>query len=75
MKKYSKKWWKEWFKKSTVRALWTFGQVLLAQVSVEGVALLNVDWKSVLLVSLISGIISYIKSFVVGLPELEENNE
>lgn len=72
MKKYTKNWWKEWLKKSTIRALWTFGQVLLAQVSVEGVALLNVDWKSVLLVSLISGIISYIKSFVVGLPELEE---
>lgn len=72
MVKYSKIWWKEWFKKASIRALWTFGQVFLASVSVEGVALLNVEWGKTLLVCLISAGISYIKSFVIGIPEIEE---
>ena len=72
MIKYSKAWWKAWFKKASIRALYTFAEVLVASVSVEGVALLNVEWGKTLLVCLISAIISYVKSFVVGIPEIEE---
>ncbi len=72
MRKYSKKWWKEWFTKASIRALHTFLEVLISMVSVEGFALLEVQWGKTLLVCLISALLSYAKSFVVGIPELEE---
>jgi hypothetical protein len=75
MKKYSKKWWKEWFIKSSIRALFTFSQGLLGMTIVDVKELLNLDWIKILLTCLIMALLSYAKSIVVGMPELEESNE
>lgn len=72
MEKYSKKWWKEWFKKSTIRALYTFAEGLVGMTTVEGFQLLELDWIKILLTCLIMALLSYAKNLVVGLPELEE---
>ena len=71
MKKYSKKWWKEWFIKSSIRALFTFSQGLLGMTIVDAKELLNLDWIKILLTCLIMALLSYAKSIVVGMPELE----
>lgn len=71
MKKYSKKWWKEWFKKSSIRALFTFSQGLLGMTIVDVKELVNLDWIKILLTCLIMALLSYAKSIVVGMPELE----
>ena len=53
------------------RALWTMGQTALGSI---GAARLmeEVDWKFVLSASILAGIVSLIKSYVVGLPEAGE---
>ena len=75
MKKYSKKWWKEWFIKSSIRALYTFSQGLLGMTIADVGELLNLDWIKILSTCLIMALLSYAESIVVGMPELEENNE
>ena len=72
MKKYSKEWWKEFLIKSSIRALYTFAQGLLAMTAVDSVNLLQLDWSKILLTCLIMALLSYAKSVIVGLPELEE---
>ena len=71
MKKYSKEWWKEWFIKSSIRALYTFAEGLIGMTAVDGFQLLELDWLRILLTCLIMALLSYAKNFVVGLPELE----
>lgn len=71
MKKYSKEWWKEWFIKSSIRALYTFAEGLIGMTAVDGFQLLELDWIRILLTCLIMALLSYAKNFVVGLPELE----
>lgn len=71
MKKYSKEWWKEWFKKSTIRALYTFAEGLVGMTAVDGFQLLELDWIRILLTCLMMALLSFAKNFVVGLPELE----
>ena len=75
MKKFSKKWWKEWFGKASIRALYTFIQGLIGMTTVEGFQLLQLDWIKILLTCIIMALLSYAKSLLVGLPELEESNE
>lgn len=72
MKKYSKQWWKEWFLKSSIRAIYTFSQGLIAMTVADGFDLLSLDWVKILLTCLIMAVLSYAKSFVMGLPEMEE---
>lgn len=72
MKKYSKQWWKEWFLKSSIRAIYTFSQGLIAMTVADGFDLLKLDWVKILLTCLIMAALSYAKSFVMGLPEMEE---
>ena len=72
MKKYSKQWWKEWFLKSSIRAIYTFSQGLIAMTVADGFDLLKLDWVKILLTCLIIAALSYAKSFVMGLPEMEE---
>lgn len=72
MKKYSKEWWKEWFFKSSIRAIYTFSQGLIAMTVADGFDLLKLDWVKILLTCLIMAILSYAKSFVMGLPEMED---
>ena len=70
MKKFSKEWWKEWFFKASIRALYTFAQGLLAMTAVDSFQLLELDWSKILITCLIMVILSYAKSIVIGLPEL-----
>lgn len=74
MKKFSKKWWKEWFKRASIRALFTFSQGLLGMTIVDVGELLNLDWIKILSTCLIMALLSYAKSIVVGMPELEVEN-
>ena len=71
MKKYSKEWWKEWLKKASVRALITFAEGILGLATADGFDLLNLDWGKILLASLIMAGLSYARSLVFGIPELE----
>lgn len=71
MKKYSKEWWKEWLKKASVRALITFAEGILGLATADGFDLLNLDWGKILLASLIMSGLSYARSLVFGIPELE----
>lgn len=71
MKKYSKEWWKEWFIKSSIRALYTFAEGLIGMTAVDGFQLLELDWVKILLTCFVMAILSYAKNFVIGLPELE----
>lgn len=76
MEKYTKEWWKRWFCRATIRAGHAFGQTFLGFVLVDGWSntfkLLELDWIRIIAVCVIATIISYVKSFVVGVPELEE---
>ena len=73
MKRFSKEWWKHWFCRATIRALHSFFQALGAMTVVEGTFdLLNLDWGKILLTCLIVALLSYGKSFLVGVPEVEE---
>lgn len=69
--KHSKEWWKEWFIKSSIRALYTFAEGLVGMTAVDGFKLLELDWAKILLTCLIMALLSYAKNLVVGLPELE----
>lgn len=70
--KHTKEWWKEWFIKASIRALYTFSQGLLGMTLAEGFDLLKLDWGKILLTCLIMAGLSYAKSYVMGLPELEQ---
>ena len=74
MRKFSKQWLLEFIKVSTVRAVWTFCQTLTSMVAMDNLDLLKVDWKTILLTSLISAMLSYAKSFIVSVPEMELMN-
>lgn len=74
MERFSKDWWIEFIRVSTIRALWTFCQTLMSLVAVDNMNLLKVEWKMVLLTSLISAMLSYAKSFIVSVPEMELMN-
>ncbi len=74
MEKFSKKWWAEWFKLASIRALHTFCQTLLGLVTASGTELLKLNWKEILITCLITALYSYAKSFVIGVPEMELNN-
>ena len=58
-----------WVKASAVRALKTVAQTAVSMLTV-GQMVTDVDWVSVLSVSLVAGFISILTS-VAGLPELE----
>lgn len=72
MKRYSLDWWKEWLIKSSIRALYTFAQGLIGMTIVDAGELLSLDWGKILITCLIMALLSYAKSIVVGLPELED---
>ena len=61
--------WKQWFKAAGVRAIKTVAQAAVATIGTT-TAMHLVDWKLVLSISLLSGIVSMLTS-IAGLPELE----
>ena len=62
--------WREWGKAAGIRALKTIAQCALSMVSV-GMALSDIDIKSVASVSLVAGVCSLLTS-IAGLPEVKE---
>lgn len=60
--------WKEWAKAAVIRALRTFAQAAIAQITV-GYRFSDIDWLSVLSVSGVAAVISILTS-LAGLPEV-----
>ena len=59
----------EFWKRAGIRALHTMAQAALAYIGTASI-LSEVDWKLVISTSILAGIISILKSLVVGLPEV-----
>lgn len=59
---------KELFKAAFIRAAHTFLQSVVGMLTV-GKAITDFDWKGIILVSLTTALISFIKSLLVGMPE------
>ena len=59
---------KDWFIAALKRAIHTMAQVALAYV-VVGKGFADIDWLSVASVAGVAGIVSFLKSIVVGVPE------
>lgn len=62
---------KKWLKAAGIRALYTVAETALGIIG--GSKLFSqVNWKVVLSASILSGIVSILKSIAIGLPELEK---
>ena len=62
---------KKWIKAASIRAIYTIAETALGIIG--GSKLFSeVNWKIVISASLLSGIVSILKSVVVGLPEIEK---
>lgn len=59
---------KELFKAAFIRAAHTFLQSVVGMLTV-GKAITDFDWKGIILVSLTTALISFIKSLLIGTPE------
>lgn len=66
---------KEILKRATIRALYTIGEVIIATIPTTAKTLGDVDWLLVISSSLLAGLLSFIKSMIVGMPEVEEVEE
>ncbi|MBO7614778.1 MAG: hypothetical protein J6T15_03685 [Bacilli bacterium] len=62
---------KEKMIKALIRALYTIGEVIIASIPTTAATLGDVDWITVASTSLLAGLISFIKSMLVGMPEAE----
>ena len=61
---------KAWFKAAGIRALRTVVQAAIAAIG-SGTMFSNIDWKLVVITSLLAGLLSILTS-VAGLPEIKE---
>lgn len=66
---------KEILKRAAIRALYTIGEVIIATIPTTAKTLGDVDWLLVISSSLLAGLLSFIKSMIVGMPEVEEVEE
>ena len=62
---------KAWFKAAGIRALRTVAQAAIAAIG-SGTMFSNIDWKLVVITSLLAGLLSILTS-VAGLPEIKES--
>ena len=60
---------KEKLKYALIRALYTIGETAIATIPTTAKLLEDVDWWIVISSSLLAGLISFIKSMVIGMPE------
>ena len=65
---------KEFVRAATIRAIRTWAQSVLSLVTV-GIGFFDVDWKTVVSVSITSMLISYLTSIATGLPETNETGK
>ena len=68
----NKNYFRDWIKAAGIRAIKTIAQCALSMVSV-GMTLSDIDFKSVVSVSLVAGVCSLLTS-IAGLPEVKEIN-
>lgn len=61
----------EWIKDAAILAVKTIAQTMLSMVTV-GQAVMDVNWRNVVSVSLVAGFISILTS-IVGLPEIDND--
>ena len=59
-------------KHSIIRALYTIGETFLATIPTSAVVLSDVNWLYVVSSSLLAGLISFVKSILIGLPEVKD---
>ena len=64
---------KEWIKKAGIRAIKTMAQTAVSLLTV-GTAITDVDWFTVLCVSLTAGVASILTS-IAGIPEVGADND
>lgn len=62
--------WKEWLKAALIRAVRTFAQAAIAQVTV-GYRFSEIDWLAVISISGVAAVLSILTS-LAGLPEVED---
>ena len=63
---------KEFWKAAGIRALHTVAQTAIATIGTAAL-LTEVKWLAVLSASALAGVVSLLKSIVIGLPEVEDN--
>lgn len=63
---------KKWFKAAGIRALKTVAQTAASMLTI-GQAFIDINWKNVLSVSAVAGIISLLTS-IAGLPEVDKDD-
>lgn len=64
---------KAFFKAAGIRMLHTMAQAAIGFIGTSAVILTDVNWEHLISAVILSGIISLLKSIMVGLPEVEEN--
>lgn len=69
----NKEYWIEWAKKAGIRAVKTIAQSMIASIGSTAV-FSQVDWRIVLSIALLAGIISVLTS-IAGLPEVSTEKE
>jgi cell division FtsZ-interacting protein ZapD len=65
---------KEFWKSALIRAIKTVAQTLLSSITV-GQALSDINWITILSISVVAGICSILTSIITGLPEVETDGE
>lgn len=65
---------KEFWKSALIRAIKTIAQTLLSTITV-GQALSDINWITILSISVVAGICSILTSIVTGLPEVKNDGE
>ena len=65
---------KEFWKSALIRAIKTIAQTLLSSITV-GQALSDINWITILSISVVAGICSILTSIITGLPEVESDGE
>lgn len=63
---------KKFLKAALIRALHTMAQTAIAMIGTTAL-LEQVNWLAVLSGTVLAGILSFLKSMVVGLPEVDKN--
>ena len=64
---------KKLLEKALIRALWTVAQTALGFITI-GMTVSEVEWMHILSVSVVAGVYSLIKSVVIGLPEVSDED-
>lgn len=61
---------KELLKPALIRAAWTAGQTFVSTIGTTAVLLSDVNWGLVFSASALAAIVSFVKSMLIGVPEV-----